>query len=405
MNGPLMQRWIMHIDMDAFYASIEQLDHPEFCGKPLIVGQGTRSVVCAASYEARKFGVRSAMPVPKAKKLCPEGIFVPVRMKRYVEISHRVMETLRQFSPYIEQASVDEAYLDATGLENLFGKPESLALTVQKAIHEATSLTCSVGMAPVKFLAKIASDANKPNGIKIIYPNDVKQFLATLPIGKIPGVGKRTLDTFKGMGIVTGSDVLRFPCEFWERRLGKAGVSIWQRSQGIDPSGVEPYVDPKSESAEYTFNEDTLDTELLKTWLLRHAERIGAKVRAMGVKGRTVTLKIKFYDFQSVTRSRTLSEPTDSTQVLYKTGESLLDGFQLTKKVRLIGLGLSGFANMPNQLSLFSTKDEKHSQRDMALNKAIDQVRQRFGNMALIRGKIFESEIQKKKNTPHGQKT
>ena len=392
MDAKHMQRWIMHIDMDAFYASVEQMDRPEFRGKPLIVGEGPRSVVSAASYEARKFGIRSAMPIAKAKKLCPEGIYVPVRMKRYAEVSRKVMDALSGFSPVIEQASVDEAYLDATGLERLFGKPEELARSVRKNVREATGLTCSVGMAPVKFLAKIASDINKPDGLKIIYPEEVAAFLRALPIGKIPGVGKRTLDIFNAMGIETGNDVLRFPREFWERRLGKAGVGIWRRVQGIDPSVVEPYTDPKSESAEHTFAEDTLDLELLKTWLLRHAERVSAKVRTMGVKGRTVTLKLKFYDFQSVTRSRTLSAPTDSTNVLYEIAESLLDGFTLSKKVRLIGLGLSGFSGGSGQLTLFSPETGINAERDTALDKAIDQVRKRFGNAALMRGRIFENE-------------
>lgn len=395
----------MHIDMDAFYASIEQMDNPEFRGKPLIVGEGPRSVVSAASYEARKFGVHSAMPIATAKKLCPGGIYVPVRRKRYAEMSQKFMEVLRCFSPVIEQASIDEAYLDATGLEHLFGTPKELAQSVRKNVRAATGLTCSVGMAPVKFLAKIASDINKPDGMKILYPEEITAFLGELPIGKIPGVGKRTLDVFTVMGITTGSDVLRFPREFWERRLGKAGIGIWQRVQGIDPSVVEPYTPPKSESAEHTFTEDTLDMELLKTWLLRHAERVSAHVRSMGVKGRTVTLKLKFYDFQSITRSKTLSESTDSTNILYKTAESLLESFTLAKKVRLIGLGLSGFAEHSSQLSLLSSESSVDVARDAALNKAIDQVRQRFGNTALMRGRIFESEkAEKSKISSHHTK-
>ena len=400
-----MQRWIMHIDMDAFYASIEQMDQPAFRGKPLIVGEGPRSVVSAASYEARKFGVRSAMPIIKARKLCPDGIFVPVRIKRYVEVSRMVMNALRAFSPVIEQASVDEAYLDATGLERLFGKPEELAQSVKNTVRESTGLTCSVGMAPVKFLAKIASDINKPDGMKIIYPEEVAAFLRTLPIGKIPGVGKRTLDVFSAMGITTGNDILRFPREFWERRLGKAGIGIWQKAQGIDPTPVEPYTDPKSESAEHTFAEDTLDRELLHVWLLRHAERVSAKVRSMGVKGRTITLKIKFYDFQSITRSRTLKAPTDSTSVLYATGISLLDGVSPTKKVRLIGLGLSCFTASTDQLSLFGTETNAYAKRDKALDAAIDHIRKRFGAAALMRGKIFASQASNAKDSCPGPNT
>lgn len=406
------QRWIMHIDMDAFYASIEQLDHPAWRGRPLVVGEGPRSVVAAASYEARVFGIHSAMPVAQARRLCPACLFVPVRMPRYKEVSRQIMAILRQFSPTVEQASVDEAYLDATGLERLFGPPEALAAQVRAAIFNATRLTCSIGLAPVKFLAKIASDLNKPNGVAIIGPEAMPAFLRQLPVKKIPGVGRKTLLILERFGVHTGEDVLRYPGDFWERRLGKAGVSLWRKAQGLDQAAVTPDAPPKSESAERTLAEDTLDQDILRAMLMEHAERVCARLRALSLRGHTVTLKVKFCDFSQVTRSRTIRPPTNSTRRAYELGAALLAALPLPKKVRLIGLGLSGFEEPARQLSMFAEDDPASGtfapaptgaapactsgpdQRDAALNAAIDRIRAKFGHDALLRGQVFTARRQ-----------
>jgi len=394
------QRRIAHIDMDAFFASVEQLDHPEWRGKPLAVGDGPRSVVSAASYEIRAFGVHSAMPVQQAKKLCPHGLFVPVRMWRYKEISRRVMAVLQRFSPLVEQASVDEAYLDATGLERLFGPPEEFAESLRAAVKAETGLTCSVGIAPVRFLAKIASDFHKPDGVTIIQPEDVRAFLDALPVRKIPGVGGRTLETLNALGVQCAGDVLNHPPEFWKRHLGERGLWLHALAQGRDDRPVTPFTPPKSSSAENTFSKDTRDAAVLRRWLLLQSERVGADLRAQGVRGRTVTLKAKFADFTQVTRSRTLAEPVNDFQSIFDTALALLAELNPKKDLRLIGVGVSQFGARPaRQLSLLdlAAGDGKDRPTDTikakpkgALDQALDTVRGRFGKGAIVRGDLLD---------------
>lgn len=384
-----IERRIAHIDMDAFFASIEQLDHPEWRGKPLAVGDGPRSVVSAASYEIRAFGVRSAMPVLQAKKLCPHGIFVPVRMWRYKELSRRVMGVLQRFSPLVEQASVDEAYLDATGLERLFGPPEEFAATLRAEVKAETGgLTCSVGMAPVRFLAKIASDYNKPDGQTIIRPDQVRAFLDALPVQKVPGVGGRTLETLHKLGVVNAGDVLGRPRTFWQKQLGERGLWLYSLAEGRDDRPVTPFTPPKSSSAENTFDADTRDPAILRRWLLLQSDRVGADLRAQGVRGRTVTLKAKFADFTQVTRSRTLPEAICDTQTIFDTAVELLAELNPKQDLRLIGVGVSQFGERPRQLSLLEPEPEARPKG--ALDSALDAVRGRFGKGAIVRGDLLD---------------
>lgn len=385
-----MDRFIAHIDMDAFYASIEQLDHPQWRGKPLAVGDGPRSVVSAASYEIRAFGVRSAMPVAQARKLCPQGLFVPVRMWRYKELSRRVMAVLQRFSPLVEQASVDEAYLDATGLERLFGPPEELARAIRAEVRRETELTCSVGIAPVRFLAKIASDYNKPDGQTVILPGEVREFLDKLPVQKVPGVGGRTLEILNGLGVVFAGDVLKRPARFWGEKLGKAGLWLHELAQGRDDRPVTPFTPPKSSSAENTFERDTRDPAALRRWLLLQSERVGADLRAQGVRGRTVTLKAKYADFTQVTRSRTLAEPVDDTRSIFDTAVALLAELAPKKDLRLIGVGVSQFGDKPRQMSLLEA--EAPAKPKNALDSALDKVRGKFGKAAIVRGDLLDFE-------------
>jgi DNA polymerase-4 len=381
------ERFIAHIDMDAFFASVEQLDHPQWRGLPLAVGDGPRSVVSAASYEIRKFGVRSAMPVAQAKRLCPQGVFVPVRMWRYKEMSRRVMAVLQRFSPLVEQASVDEAYLDATGLERLFGPPEELALAIRAEVRRETELSCSVGIAPVRFLAKIASDYNKPDGQTIIRRQEMRAFLDHLPVQKIPGVGGRTLDILTGLGVRLAGEVLRHPQEFWRDRLGERGLWLFELAQGRDDRPVTPFTPPKSSSAENTFLRDTHDPATLRRWLLLQAERVGADLRAQGVRGRTVTLKATFADFRKLTRSRTLSEPVNDTRSIFETALDLLQELNPRQDLRLIGVGVSQFGERPRQLSLL--EPEAAARPRAALDNALDAVRGRFGKGAIVRGDLL----------------
>lgn len=388
-----MQKWFMHVDMDAFYASIEQKDRPELRGKPVIVGgSGPRGVVSAASYEVRRFGVHSAMPLTQAFQLCPHAILVPVRMARYVAVSHQIMDVLRQYSPLVEQASVDEAYLDATGLERLFGPVEGLARRIKQEVREATGLTCSIGLAPVKFLAKIASDLDKPDGLSILYPDKVEAFLYSLPVEQIPGVGKAMRQAIQELAVRTCGDVLRYPKPFWERRFGKAGITLHERAQGIDPRLVEPFTPPKSESAETTFDTDTQDRAYLKSWLFRHADRVGRTLRKQHLQGRVVTLKIKYADFRTITRRVTLETPVCATESIYETACDLLAHVRLEGKVRLIGLGVSGFDNQPHQLSLpFGTKaDPDREKRRAKLDHIMDELQSKFGKTSVVRGRLFQ---------------
>lgn len=377
----------MHLDMDAFFASVEQADNPEHRGKPVIVGGAERGVVCAASYESRKFGVHSAMPIFQAKKLCPDGIFLPVRMSRYKEISRKVMEILTGISPVVECVSIDEAFVDITGTEALFGPGRSLALKVKADVFEATCLTCSVGIAPNKFLAKIASDFNKPNGLTIIEQADVESFLRALPARKIPGVGSRTAEELKNLGVVFASDILKLPVRFWIKKFGKWGARLHDKARGIDDSPVETNSDPKSISAEETFQHDVDSIPELEKMLLSQAEEVARDLRRHRFQGRTVTLKVKYSDFKTVTRSRTLPEPFDSTHVLFSTARQLLLDLNPARKIRLIGVGVSNFSSGLTQMKMLPQREfRKHEH----LDRALDDIHSRFGYDSVKRGRLFE---------------
>ena len=380
---------ILHIDMDAFYASVEQVDQPELVGKPVIIGGSHRGVVAAASYEARKFGVRSAMPIFEARRLCPNGVFLPVRRRRYQEVSHQVMQVLDTVSPLVEQVSIDEAFIDITGTESLHGPETALIQKIKEAIKHRTSLTCSIGIAPNRFLAKIASEMNKPDGWTIINEEDVAALLQKLPINKIPGIGPKTAQVMKELGIQTAVDVLRFSQKFWVKRLGKGGVDLYERAQGFGPTAVIPHRAPKSCSAEDTFASDTSDMEELKKWLLCQAEEVGRDLRKHGFKGKTITLKVKFASFKMVTRSTTLPEATHSTRIIYDTALKLLLELKLTEKVRLIGVGVSNFAVGMEQKSLFP---DTFLLKQEDLDCALDRIHNKFGRKAIHRGRIGEIE-------------
>jgi DNA polymerase-4 len=390
-----MERIVLHIDMDAFYASVEQLDHPELRGKPVIVGgSSNRGVVSAASYEARKFGVRSAMRIFQAKKRCPQGIFVPVRMRRYKEMSDQVMEILETYSPIVEQVSIDEAYLDLTGLERLHGSSERIARRIKEEIRGVTSLSCSIGIAPNKFLAKVASETNKPNGLTVISTQKASEVARGLPGGKVPGVGKKTVERLEKLKVTHLGDLLRVSEAELLKAVGKFSYTLLEFAQGIDDSPVVCHTDAKSISSEETFEENTNDYEVLRKELLVQAEEVGRRLRKHGLKGGTVSLKLRRADFVRITRSISFSEPTDSTNVLYGWALKLLDAVDLSEKFRLIGIAISGFAsgeNTQEQLSLFAGKGRRHgSWREV--EKAMDSITEKFGHEAIKRGSLIEDE-------------
>lgn len=404
---PDFKRVILHLDMDAFFTSVEQADDPLLQGKPVVIGQSLRGVASAASYEARKYGIRSAMPIVQAKKLCPHAVFLPGRMSRYREISVKIMNIMRALCPVVEQASVDEAYADISGTRRIFGPPENIARRLKAEILAATNLTCSVGIAPNKFLAKIASDWNKPGGLTCIPPADVPAFLRDLPLGRIPGVGKQFQEELLRIGVTTIPHVLAHPRTYWSELMGKRGAFLHDRACGIDDSPVVPGSDPKSCSAENTLDRDTLDRTLLERWLLIQAERIGRELRGLGKKGLTVTLKIKFQDFSSITRSRTLARPTDITTEIFEAGRTLLTAEKLPRPVRLIGTGVSNFRFVQAELPLMPDAGRKRSQQ---LDQAMDRIRDKFGNKSILRAEtaIRESDavndlLSQKNRTSNGQ--
>ncbi|WP_027367551.1 DNA polymerase IV [Desulfocurvibacter africanus] len=379
-------RVIMHLDMDAFFASVEQVDNPELKGKPVIIGGQERGVVSAASYEARKFGVRSAMPSATARRLCPQGVFLKGRMQRYAEVSGHIMTVLRDLVPVVEQTSVDEAYVDASGTERLYGPPVVLARRLKQEIRQATQLTCSVGIAPNKFLAKIASELNKPDGLYELRPQDVQTFLRELPVEKIPGVGASCMKVLGKLNVKTAADVLRFPREFWVEKLGKWGSVLHDRAQGIDGRAVSPEHETKSSSAENTFSKDVDDSEILRRWLWRQSERVGRDLREHGWFGRTVTLKVKYADFTQLTRSRSLHVATNSTRVIHETAVSLMAEISFARKVRLIGVGVSNFDKGESQFSLIESLEPRPDKLDLTL----DAIRDKFGDKILVQGRVFD---------------
>ena len=372
---------ILHIDMDAFYASVEQLDDPRLKNKCVIVGgTSNRGVVSAASYEARHFGIHSAMPIYQAKQKCPHGIFVPPRMDRYKQVSKKVMALLRDFSPLVEPVSIDEAYLDITGCQRLFGEPQEIAWEIKRKIKETVHLTCSVGVAPNKFLAKIASDMQKPNGLTLILPAQVPTFIDSLPVKKVPGVGKKMLHQLELLGIRTLGDVQRLPEKSLVKHLGKFGKRLRALSSGSDDSLVTPHAPHKSISSEHTLAVDTRDAKLLKRYLLSQAGEVSRQLRQAGLRAKTITIKIKDADFKTVTRRTTIAVPTQSSKTIYKHAARMLDDYKTAKKIRLVGVGTSGFSSVAAsvQMGLFDTNEETADNWEK-IDNTLDSISKKFG--------------------------
>ncbi|MCX5906288.1 MAG: DNA polymerase IV [Deltaproteobacteria bacterium] len=388
-----MYRKIIHVDMDAFYASVEQRDNPAFKGKPVIVGgdREKRGVVCAASYEARRFGVHSAMPTSLAKNLCPEGIFLPVRMHRYREVSGQIFAILSRFTPLTEPLSLDESFLDVTASERLFGPAIAMAREMKRRILAATELTASAGVAPNKFLAKIASDLKKPDGLMEIKPEEIPAFLQDLPIGRLWGVGKHTEEILQKMGILRVGQLAAYPEGAIEKKLGKFGLELLALARGQDDRSVVPASDPKSISQEETFTPDLQDSEEMRRILLDQSERVGWDLRRQKMKGCTVTLKVRYPDFSLVTRSATLPFPTDQGIEIFRTAFRLLDKTEARKKkARLLGVGVSNLRHRedPEQLTIFDSKRKKVEQS----LEALDRILEKFGPGSIQRASLLEKK-------------
>ena len=349
--------------MDAFYASIEQKDNPALCGKPVVVGGDPfgRGVVSTASYEARKFGIHSAMPSAHARRLCPGAVFLRPRFRRYQEASSAIMSILRQHTDLMEPASLDEAYLDVTRHRFGIEDPVMAAKMIKQNIFAVTGLTASAGVAPNRFLAKVASDFKKPDGLTVIRPEEIENFLRDLPVRKIPGVGPVTEEALHKLKLFTCGEIAAADAGLLIRYFGKTGVFLHQRALGLDDSEVEPAWEPKQSSSEETFDQDTKDKNFLKDRLRDYAHEVFAGLLESGRMGKTVVLKVKYFDFEQITRSCTLKREPRDWQEIYGVACNLLEKKTLAgkKPIRLIGLGLSGLKEItakPLELDLFSEK-------------------------------------------------
>lgn len=384
-------RNIIHLDMDAFYPAVEVLDHPELKGKPVIVGGlSDRGVVSSASYEARKFGVHSAQPMVTARKLCPPGIFLPVRMGRYREVSEQVFRIFHHFTPLVEPLSIDEAFLDVTGSIRLFGEPAVIARKIQAMIVRETGLTASAGVAPSKFVAKIASDMDKPDGLTVVAPDEVRAFLDPLPIEKMWGVGKVTREALARLGVRTFRDLSRMPVKVLERRFGKQGLKMHGLSMGLDERPVEPDREIKSVGHEETFAHDIEDPDEARKEILALSNRVARRMRRKGIQGKTITLKVKYSDFVQITRATTLPHATDDALEIFSNASRLLLDTEAGKRpVRLLGVSLSQL-ELPwqgKQLSLFEQEDKSQKRRD--LNRALDSVIEKHGEKSVRPGSLL----------------
>jgi DNA polymerase-4 len=412
MSGP-PRREILHLDLDAFYASVEVLDDPSLKGKPVIVGGSERrGVVCAASYEARKFGVHSAQPTATAKRLCPHGVFLPVRMDRYRKLSERVFDIFHRFTPLVEALSIDEAFLDVTASTSLFGGAERIASEIKSCVREETGLTVSAGVAGNKLVAKIASDLSKPDGLLVVPRGGERKFLAPLPVGRLWGVGKVTQEALRRMGVATIGDLSGVPLEVLAKKFGRHGALLHELSRGIDEREVTPEQEAKSIGREDTYPEDLVNPDTVQKELLSLAGRVASRMRRQGVKGRTITLKVKYHDFSLITRAVTLDRGTDDEGEIYRGVLDLLRKTEAGKRpVRLLGISLSHLSSGeesrgregPVQLSLFETRPVKGAaggtaglpvsrEKKEKLNRAVDRIREKFGKKGILPATLLDED-------------
>ena len=379
---------ILHIDMDAFYASVEERDNPSLVGQPVIVGGSAegRGVVAAANYESRKFGVHSAMAAARAKRLCPQAVFIKPRIDYYASVSRQIRDIFEQFTPLVEPLSLDEAFLDVTGSESIFGPSAEIGRQIKQRIRAELRLVASVGVASNKFVAKIASDVKKPDGFVVVEPDETQSFLDPLPVGRLWGVGQVTGQVFERLKIRTIGQLRQMPLDTLNDLFGSSGEHYWQLAHGIDDRQVVPDREAKSISNETTFAEDIVDMEVLRAWLVDLVEQVARRLRQHDIKGRTVELKVRFADFKTISRSLTLAEPTNITQELLDAGIELLTTRLPSRHlpVRLLGFGVHKFKNSgASQQLLF---DQPDRERHQELDRVADQITAKFGKSAIRRG-------------------
>lgn len=393
---------ILHIDMDAFYASVEEREQPALIGKPVIVGGGaaqgvgsplTRGVVCAANYAAREYGVHSAMPLGRAMQLCPHAIRIPPRMSFYGEVSERIREIFQRYTPLVEPLSLDEAFLDVSACLRLFGSAENIGKRIQGEIHQELGLPSSVGIAPNKFLAKLASDLRKPAGFVVVPADGIQEFLDPLDVTRLWGVGRVTAQKLQQMQIRSILDLRQRTLEWLAARFGKVGEHLHQLSHGIDNRQVVPERAAKSISHETTFAEDLCDEELLRSWLLDLTDQVAGRLRRQQLTAKTVHLKLRYADFHTITRSQSLPQPSNLTDLLWRTVDGLFTEKRPARRliVRLLGMGVSGLTDKESkkQSLLFDEADSDGpgEQRQAKLDSVTDDIRAKFGKQSLKRGR------------------
>jgi DNA polymerase IV len=384
-------RTILHVDLDAFFAAVEQRDRPELRGKPVIVGGGgpnDRGVVSTASYEARSFGVHSAMPLRTAGRLCPQGIFLPVDGTKYQGVSREVMAVLRDFTPLVEPISIDEAFLDVTGSRSLFGDGEAIGRQIKEAVRGRVGLTISVGVASTKLVAKIASDLRKPDGLVVVPAGTEAEFLAPLEIARLWGVGAKSAEVLRDYGVRTIGDLAELPEDLLVRRFGKHGASLTDRARGLDADAVGGRDAAKSIGHEHTFDVDTSDREVIERTLLGMSEGVAGRLRDSGVRASTITVKIRDSSFRTITRQRTLPQATDLTEPIFRTALELARSEVRGIRVRLLGVTASGLGER-EQMSLFGLDDPRRRR----VVEAADAVRHRFGERAITRARLVGSRL------------
>lgn len=385
---------ILHVDMDAFYASVEERDRPELAGKPVIVGgePARRGVVSAANYLARQFGVHSAMAAITARRKCPQGVFLPPRIDYYAEVSGQIRAIFERYTPLVEPLSLDEAFLDVTGSTDLFGPPAAIGRKIKQEILAELRLVASVGVAPNKFLAKIASDLRKPDGFVTVEAERVQEFLDPLPVERLWGVGRVASQSLRQIGVHTISQLRRLPLSVLRVRFGASGEQLWELANGRDDRPVVPDHEAKSISHETTFAEDVTGGEVLRAWLLELTDQVARRLRRYRLRGRTVHLKIRLADFRLVTRSATLPTATNITAELWEAAAALLETWlsEARPPVRLLGMGASGLSTCEEVQKLLF--DEPQRTRQSRLDVVTDAIRQRFGAAAIGRGGAREKD-------------
>jgi len=391
---------IIHLDLDAFFASVEQRDNPVYQGKPLIVGgisggkgNSNRGVVCAASYEARKHGVHAGMPIWEARQKCHEGIFIPSQMSKYLEASKKFFQICSTYTPLIEPLSIDELFLDVSGCESLFGSSEIIGRKIKERVYQELGLKVSVGIAENKFLAKIATNLGKPDGFYIISSKDIQKILYPLPVSSLWGIGKKTGELLKKSGIYQVEQLAKMPDSILENLLGKNGKKMKLLAQGIDESPVTPPSTAKSIGKETTFSTNITEKTVLIKELLKISQLVGYTARKKGYKGRTIALKIRFHNFITFNRSKTLENPTHIDDIIFKTVVELLDKVRHKKGgVRLLGIKLSNLTsgNEKKQLKFLSEEEDKKEDKLEQLTQSLDKIREKFGTKAVTRASLLK---------------